>query len=122
MNKKILLHPIMYLEDIDFNSDGSYKEDGVVIILIAANYCPACTEFKPVFQDVANHIEGIKFRTIETDSERPLDKKLVQRLNSIVGPIEGVPMTVVYFQGQMVDKRVGGMSAKEMLDWIQNLK
>lgn len=93
-----LLHPIAYLERVDFRENGDLA--GVagnkpVFIMIQGSYCGACTSAKPVFQQLAN--EGlVTCMTIQVDGEREGEKELQAILNNIYPNLSTIPNYILY--------------------------
>lgn len=93
-----LLHPIAYLERIDFNENGDLvgaAGNKPVFIMIQGSYCGACTAAKPVFQQLAN--QGlVACMTIQVDGEREGEKELHTILNNIYPNLSTIPNYILY--------------------------
>jgi thiol-disulfide isomerase/thioredoxin len=106
---------IYYLEDSDFTPDyrlqsnvmknGRRLFDGKTVLMVQGNYCGYCTQFKPIFQQVADQLhDDMDFATIEIDGKLPSEQLFKGKdLEYIIqGPLEGVPYIVKMYQGMVI--------------------
>lgn len=98
MNK--LTHPVIYLEDKDYNMNGPQSYMGNrFVILIQGSFCGHCHKFLPTYQKVANKLKNnILFTTLQLDGSEE-QRKLGERINKWVS-FTGVPYLAVYSNGK----------------------
>lgn len=117
-----LISPVIYLEATDFNPMLSL--DKKVIVLIQGNYCPHCTHFKPMFQQLANQYSSpeIKFATIQIDGSLPTEQvfKDPSYMSKILNVgIRGVPALVKFNHGVPQGLYSGNVNDPQQLQqWI----
>lgn len=124
---------VYYLENTEFDSNyrlgsnlinritGAPFFSGITIVMVQGVYCGYCTQFKPVFQQVADELtpQGIEFATIQVDGEQVGEQifkgdALTQILKQ---PLQGVPMIVKFYQGQPIDQYQGERTYDGLKQW-----
>lgn len=111
--------PVAYLEDQDFDSKGNLiapiPAGQPVVVMIQASWCPHCTHAKPAFQEFANKNKGKVFcATIQSDGDRPSEKKLGERIKDIIPSFRGFPEYVLYIDGKRVAKEIKGRGVSDL--------
>ena len=88
---------IVYLENSDFNSDGTLKDvvfkNKKILIFIQANWCGHCQHAKPDYQQFAdlNQDTDIICTTVLTDNEPDLATKFSSGFDGNITPVKGFP-------------------------------
>lgn len=125
---------IVYLEDTDFNSKyqlfsnvrhpqrkTQYFTDVYVVVLVQGTYCGYCNQFKPVFQQIAEqNSPRLQFATIQIDGKSS-GEKIFQSdaLSSIIQqPLKGVPLVLVFYNGQITSQYSGDRSYNDFSQYI----
>ena len=112
--------PIAYLEDFDFDNEGTLINDEVpkdkpVVIMLQASWCPHCTVAKPAFQDFANKNKDTVFcATIQADGERESEKQLGKKINTLKENFRGFPDYLLYYKGVNTNKEIRGRSVEDL--------
>ena len=114
---------VKHLGDGDFDRSGRLLQRGLCAVMIQGEYCGHCKVMKPQFQQaVDNSPRGITWATVELDGKRPDQKKLAARLAGILKnhrvDFRGVPMVVVFLNGQVKSVYEGDRSARSILDHV----
>jgi thiol-disulfide isomerase/thioredoxin len=115
-----LNRPIAYLEDDDFDADGSLvnpeiPDDLPVVVMLQANFCGYCTTAKTAFQEFANANEGKVFcATIQGDGKIGREKALGDRLRKVKSNFRGFPDYALFVAGSRVPKEIGGRSLADL--------
>jgi thioredoxin 1 len=79
----------------------------VVVADFFATWCGPCKRFAPIFERSAKGFEGqVEFAMIDVDNADQLCEDLA---------ITSVPTIVVFKNGQVVDKHVGGFASEQEL-------
>lgn len=95
---------VKYLEDKDFDSNGNLlpPSDKSVVAMIAATWCGHCQTTKPVFQELANMMNGKNVYTavILTDGPTEGEKKLGSRVGKMIPGFRGFPTIVKFVNGK----------------------
>lgn len=113
-------YPVHYLENQDINSQGDLVVPQIpknmpVVIMVQASWCPHCTNAKPAFQEFAEKYKDKVFvATIQADGERDTEKQLGKRINNIKKTFRGFPDYLLFYNGKMVDKEIGGRSVDDL--------
>jgi len=135
---------VVYLEQSDISpSDYRLSSGGIInpvsgrpyfsgrsAVLIQGNYCGYCSQFKPVFQNVADDLsDRIDFATIRTDSPNPGEALFKgDALSQIIGmPLQGVPQVIKFQNGAparlsngQVDVFQGDRNESALKQWLAN--
>ena len=108
---------ILHLENEDFDNQNMLKselifsddkntfkieKDDLCMIMIYANWCPYCVHAKPIYEKFAKG-SNIKFFKINVETE----KKLMTRINKIVGENFTLPSFYFFKNGKKVGKHDG---------------
>ena len=112
-----LKHPIAYLENQDFDKDGTFlvKTEKPVVILVQAGWCPHCQMAKPAFQKFADKYKNKAFcATIQVDGERSSEVELGKRLTDLKASLRGFPDYILILNGKVVDKEIKGRDVKSL--------
>ena len=93
---------IISLTDKDFNEDGNLKSltDKNVVVLFYADYCPACSHFKPIFEQASDDLKNtntIKFASVSTPENRNL---MARTRGKFPYEINYIPLVVSYNKGK----------------------
>ncbi len=87
------------------------KSDKLVVVDFSADFCGACKEMKPVFDEIAKEMQGTcKFVSI--------NKEKVDELFT-TQKIEGVPTFILYKDGEEQHRYAGLMSKEDLIKKIQ---
>lgn len=87
------------------------KSDKTVIIDFWASWCNPCRMLAPIFEAAANEAENVKFCKVNVD-EQP---ELAQRFE-----IMSIPTMIVFKNGAIAKKSVGGMSKDQILKLVED--
>ena len=86
--------------------EAALKSDKVVVAKFHAEWCDACKEMQPTFEEVAKtSADKCDFIAINIDKS----KELAEAQN-----IKGVPTIVIFKKGQEIDRTTGKMSKEEL--------
>ena len=85
--------------------------EGLVVADFWASWCPPCRKMNPIFKKVREEMqETATFLKIDVDNH----KELVAKYK--IGPI---PAILILKDGEVVDKKVGVLSARELKSVVQ---
>lgn len=91
--------------------------NGVTVILFYTTSCGYCTRFKPVYQQLANHIHQQDPSVTFTCVELGVDEDEQRILPKFVGDFESVPTIFAIVKGK-VHKYGGDRSYNDLYRWI----
>jgi thiol-disulfide isomerase/thioredoxin len=111
--------PVMYLVDSDFTPSGDLDPKLArkpIFVMFQAGYCGHCTTAKPAFQALAD--EGIvQCATFQADGDRPDEKALAKRLDTVYPGFRGFPSYMLFVNGKKIP-HVGGRSVNDMKQFV----
>ena len=86
-------------------------QNGLVFVDFWASWCGPCKSYGPVFEEVAEKYTGVaEFLKCNVDDERNL---------AIKQGIMSIPCTIVFKDGQAVDRQVGLMSPSQLSSLVE---
>lgn len=94
----------------EFNNEVA-NASGVAVIDFYATWCGPCKMLAPVFQEVANELEG-KAKFFKVDIDQSLD--LARQYN-----VSSVPTMIIFREGKAVETLVGFMPKESILSKIK---
>ena len=113
---------IAFLQDKDFNEDGTFKIDNnnkillkhrIIVIMLQMTGCPPCEQAKPRFQAYANKTNSndVFCATISITNE----KDLANRVDTFIKVAKnGFPCYALYIDRKLQDKEITGRGIKEL--------
>lgn len=117
-----------YFEEYNVTTEFNKEEwmnlvnsDYYVINVIAASWCPHCTNFKPVIITAAKESK-IKLYFIETDKLSEEDKNAYVNTYNLENYKGGYPYTFITRKGKVLTEHAGEMSLDETLEFINSVK
>jgi thioredoxin-like negative regulator of GroEL len=108
---------IFYLENSDFSQDGKLliNSDKMVVILLQADFCGYCKQFKPEFDKVVSALgKKVNFATIKIDD----DKELGKRIGQFIPEFKGVPTVVLFQAGKYMETYNGDRKADALIEYL----
>jgi thiol-disulfide isomerase/thioredoxin len=108
---------IAYMEDFDFEEDGSIKDKLLlyinkyipVVIMVQSGNCVHCQNAKPAFQDYANRTSRneVICATIDYLGSRNSQKQLVKRIEKVIpkAATQGIPCYALFKNGVLVTSK-----------------
>ena len=82
---------------------GKIKSEGTTIINITASWCGPCKMFAPVLEEISETTTVFK---VDVDTNQDFAREM---------QIQGVPATLIYKDGKLVD-RISGFVPKEVVE------
>lgn len=92
----------------------THKEASHVVIEMYATWCPSCEKMKPIYDEVATHYTENKNLIL---ARADVDKDDINALADKLG-IQGIPTFLFYKNGELVNTKVGSMSAAQLQEAI----
>lgn len=90
--------------------DNEIKE-GVVFVDFFAEWCGPCKMMAPVVEEIEQEISSVKFIKVNVDDA----EEIAMRYG-----IMSIPTFILFKDGQLSKKMVGGHSKQEVIDFINN--
>lgn len=87
------------------------NSDKTVIIDFWASWCNPCRMLAPIFEAAAAEAENVKFCKVNVDEQ----SELAQRFE-----IMSIPTMIVFKNGAIAKKSVGGMSKDQILKLVED--
>lgn len=88
-------------------------QSGLVLVDFMYHGCQPCLQLLPVLEELQMNFPDVKVLTIDAINNRELSMSL---------EINAYPTMVLYKDGVMIEKRVGGRSIENLTRWIQQNK
>ncbi|MFZ5392536.1 MAG: thioredoxin [Patescibacteria group bacterium] len=102
---------VLELETVD---DFSKNIAGTLTIVdFFAVWCGPCQMMKPIFEKVAEEMEGINFISVDVDKFSELAAKY---------DVMSIPTFVIFKDGQAITVKNGAMSESDFRNWIEKNK
>lgn len=86
------------------------KSNKTVVVDFTAGWCGPCQMFAPVFEKVAEKIDGTEFKKVDVDSQSEAAQE-----NGVMS----VPTIIIFKQGKKVAERNGFMNEAEFMKWVE---
>jgi thioredoxin 1 len=93
-------------------TDSTYKDfisDGVALIDFHAIWCGPCKALSPIIDELANEYTDVKIGKIDADENSETTQEL---------GIRSIPTILIYKDGEIVEKHVGGASKAQLKSLI----
>lgn len=87
----------------------SLVAEGKTVIDFYATWCGPCKMMNPILEELSSEVPDVKFFKIDVDKEL----ELAMRFN-----VMSVPTLLVVEDGEIIDKTIGLISKKELLNII----
>lgn len=87
----------------------SLVAEGKTVIDFYASWCGPCKMMNPILEELSSEVPDVKFFKIDVDREL----ELAMRFN-----VMSVPTLLVVEDGEIIDKTIGLISKKELLNII----
>ena len=100
---------------IELNKENFDKEakSGVVIVDFFASWCGPCQMMGPVFDELSDEVEGVKFARVSTEDSPDL---------ASLYAVRSIPCFIIFKDGEEVDRIIGGQPKDELKKHIEAIK
>ena len=97
--------------------ENNFKEEvlnykGLSIVDFWAPWCGPCKMFGPIFEQVSNKYEDIKFCKLNVDE----DNEAISREFGVMS----IPTVIFFKDGKEIDRNIGFMSENNLIDFLEN--
>ena len=99
---------VIHLTDATFE-EVVLKSDQPVFIDFFATWCGPCKMLSPIVEQVAEEVSNVKICKVDVDREPALAAKF---------GVSSIPTLVLMKEGKLVAQRLGAMSKKALLEFI----
>jgi len=112
-------YPVGYLEIDDFDTQsGLLKNPVSTLVMIQANYCPACTQSKQEFQKLANN-QMFEVMTIQIDGEKESERAITHILDKINPGVSTIPSYILFSGGKRIQYKGSGRTASDLHRFVE---
>jgi len=103
--------------DHDFNRDVLDVKDTKVIVDFWAPWCGPCKRLLPILEELAHDIKESKEHGIACFIKVNVDEcpEVATRFG-----ISGIPSLIMFYNGEVIDTRVGLLNKEQLKSWIKN--
>ncbi len=104
--------PVVAVTDETFAKHVTEAE-GYVVVDFWASWCGPCIRLKPIYKKIATDYaeaeKPLKFTALDVDANRSTAGKYA---------IRSIPTLIMFKDGEVVDRRVGGATEDKLREWI----
>jgi thioredoxin 1 len=101
---------IAYITELDEQNYKSFTENGLVLVDIKTDWCGPCKMISPIIDEISNEYQGqLSVGKLDADSNKNIVTELA---------IRNIPTILLFKNGEIVDKLVGGVDKKNITDLI----
>ena len=86
------------------------KKKGLVVVDFTAGWCGPCQMFSPVFESVAEKINGVDFKKVDVDNQSDIAQE---------HGVMSVPTIVFFENGQEIGRKNGYMNEAEFTKVVE---
>ena len=89
-------------------TDSTYQEftsKGVSLVDFKAEWCNPCKVLSPIIEELSNEYDNVRIGKVDVDENPETSKQL---------GIRSIPTILIYKDGQIVEKHVGGASKAQL--------
>lgn len=87
----------------------NFTENGVVLVDFWAPWCRPCLMLGPIVEELSNEYDNVKIGKVDVDENPETSQQL---------GIRSIPTILIYKDGQIVEKHVGGASKAQLKSLI----
>jgi thioredoxin 1 len=87
----------------------SFTESGIALIDFKAEWCRPCLALSPIVEELSNEYDNVRIGKVDVDENPETSKQL---------GIRSIPTILIYKDGQIVEKHVGGASKAQLKSLI----
>ena len=102
---------IKSLTDKSFSS--TLNQHDKTVVMFWAPWCGACEEMKPFFEKTAQQAKDTHFAMLDIDKFEALSQEY---------KVKSIPTTILFKAGKEVDRAIGGLESREILELISPKK
>jgi thioredoxin 1 len=96
------------LNTIDFQD---YTENGISLVKFEAGWCSPCKRYTPTFNAFAERNLHVKCFSVDAE----LETGLCSEFN-----ISSIPVTLLFKDGELIEKKQGILSEEQLLDLVKS--
>jgi thioredoxin 1 len=100
----------MTIKLTDQNFDETISE-GITLVDFWAEWCGPCVLIAPVLEEISNEINGVKIAKLDVDSNP---------VSSAKYGIRSIPTMIVFKDGEVIDKIMGGVPKQVIINKLNN--
>lgn len=100
---------VEHVSDSDFSAVVE-KSEGLVLVDFWASWCGPCKMLGPVYEEVSNEIDGVRFAKLNVD-ENPASASRYR--------VGSIPTILAFKGGQVVDTMIGFKPKAEIKNFVQ---
>jgi thioredoxin 1 len=87
----------------------NFTENGVVLVDFWAPWCRPCLMLGPIVEELSNEYDNVRIGKVDVDENPETSQQL---------GIRSIPTILIYKDGQIVEKHVGGASKAQLKSLI----
>jgi len=87
------------------------NEEKPVLVDFFGEWCGPCQMLKPIFDELSEEMDEVKFVKVDIDEEKELATKY---------GVRGVPCLILFKNGEVFDRIVGLVSKEHLKKWLKD--
>jgi thioredoxin 1 len=102
---------IAFITELNEENFKSFINNDLALVDIKAEWCGPCKMISPIVDEISNEYQGkLSVGKLDADNNRDIVSELV---------IRSIPTLLLYKNGEIVDRLVGGVSKQKIVDLIE---
>lgn len=98
-------------EDIDPDRMEEIENSGDTwVVDFWASWCKPCEKFSPIFEEVSEEVENVKFGKVNMEDHQEIGQKM---------GVRALPTTIIVKDGEEVARNAGVLKEDELKNWIE---
>lgn len=101
----------MAVEHLDSKSFDAYVAEGTVLVDFWAEWCGPCRMLGPIFEELSNEIEGVKFAKLDISANEGIAQKF---------GVMSIPTIILFKNGKEAGRMMGAVPKEHLKQWLED--
>ncbi|MBD3397578.1 thioredoxin [Candidatus Micrarchaeota archaeon] len=100
----------MAVEHLNGETFDSYVAEGTVLVDFWAEWCGPCRMLGPIFEELSNEIEGVKFAKLDISANEAVAQKF---------GVMSIPTIILFKNGEEAGRMTGAVPKEHLKQWVE---